>query len=224
MDNHFKKLVGKNLILMAKKSKDYSRDNIAATGTYGVAVRLLDKVVRLLSLTNSGNVPNFESIQDTFADVSNYGLIGQSLNEGSWEKSTRLVYLAGPIDDISIKESHNWREDIARRLAYRGISSFNPAKAYTLTLLNPPSDLIKNINRFAIEQCDVVVVYLYGEGKGYGTMREIEYAKNINKRVIVIGNLSEISSHLEMYDIEIVETVIEAIERVALVTIRDPLS
>lgn len=80
-----------NLALMVKKNTDYSGnrgDNITRTGLYGVSVRLLDKVERLLNLTDPANKkkPNFESIRDTFKDVSNYGLIGMLLESGEWQE------------------------------------------------------------------------------------------------------------------------------------------
>ena len=82
-------LVRENVELMKEKNSDYSGsrgDNITRTGLYGVAVRLADKVERLLNLTDpaNGKAPNFESIHDTFRDISNYGLIGQMLEAGQW--------------------------------------------------------------------------------------------------------------------------------------------
>lgn len=62
-------------LLMAKRA-DYGTANIAITGLYGVAVRLQDKVARLLNLLASGQEPNHESVEDTFRDIVGYGLIG----------------------------------------------------------------------------------------------------------------------------------------------------
>lgn len=62
--------------LLMDKRADYGTTNIAITGLYGVAVRLQDKVSRLLNLLASGQEPNNESIEDTFRDIAGYGLIG----------------------------------------------------------------------------------------------------------------------------------------------------
>lgn len=88
---YLKKIVAQNVALMEKKNSDYSRnsgDNIVRTGVYGVAVRLTDKIERLLSLTDPSNkdAPNFESITDTLRDISNYGLIGLMLEAGQWKE------------------------------------------------------------------------------------------------------------------------------------------
>src|SRR5690606_41516800 len=59
--------------LLMDKRADYGTTNIAITGLYGVAVRLQDKVSRLLNLLASGQEPNNESIEDTFRDIAGYG-------------------------------------------------------------------------------------------------------------------------------------------------------
>lgn len=64
------------LTLMSKR-KDYGTQNIAATGRYGISVRLLDKVSRLLNLTREGaEAPNHEALEDTYKDIIGYALIG----------------------------------------------------------------------------------------------------------------------------------------------------
>lgn len=71
-------------VLLSKRA-DYGTGNINATGQYGVAVRLLDKVHRLLNLLSEDTLPNHEAVEDTFADVANYGLIGLYMErKGQW--------------------------------------------------------------------------------------------------------------------------------------------
>lgn len=72
--------------LLAKRA-DYGTANINATGQYGVAVRLLDKISRLLNLTDPANQtdPNYEAVIDTWRDIAGYGVIGMALEkEGKW--------------------------------------------------------------------------------------------------------------------------------------------
>lgn len=75
--------------LLIKKHNDYGPKNIAdAPGgpLTGLAVRLHDKVARLANLTTNGKHPSNESLQDTFVDIVNYGLIGLLVLEGKWDK------------------------------------------------------------------------------------------------------------------------------------------
>lgn len=70
--------------MVLEKRQDYGSDNINMTGRYGVAVRLLDKVSRLLNLIRSGEA-NFEPEDDTWRDIAGYALIGLRMKEkGEW--------------------------------------------------------------------------------------------------------------------------------------------
>ena len=76
----------KNCVLAAQKQADYGSKNITMTGLYGVGVRMLDKVSRLLNLTKYkvDNAKVDESIEDTMGDLSNYGIIGQMVHDDVW--------------------------------------------------------------------------------------------------------------------------------------------
>jgi len=76
--------------ILIKKHEDYGPENISrAPGgpINGLAVRLHDKVARLANLLKTGNEANYESMRDTFIDISNYGLIGIMVLDGSWDNS-----------------------------------------------------------------------------------------------------------------------------------------
>jgi hypothetical protein len=77
--------------LALKKNHDYSGgkhiDNIPLTGTHGLAVRLLDKVCRLLSLHEVSAEVQDEKLRDTFMDIVNYGTFGVMLLDDTWGKS-----------------------------------------------------------------------------------------------------------------------------------------
>lgn len=79
------------------KNQDYSPMNILGTGELGVAVRLWDKVARLLNLLgfrisaefigfDASREPQHESIQDTYLDSANYSVIGSLVRRGVWGK------------------------------------------------------------------------------------------------------------------------------------------
>lgn len=72
--------------LLMKKRIAYSTMNINATGQYGVAVRMLDKVARLLNLLKNPDIDNLgESIEDTAIDLQNYARILQvMIKRGEW--------------------------------------------------------------------------------------------------------------------------------------------
>jgi hypothetical protein len=76
------------LDLGARKSHDYGAngDAIAMGGPRGVVIRMLDKQMRLLSLTSDGFEPmvSDESLKDTAMDQINYATYLVSLLEGTW--------------------------------------------------------------------------------------------------------------------------------------------
>lgn len=83
--------------LLKQKNSDYGSSNIAMTGEPGVAVRLSDKVCRLLNMFGFEfdvinarqkpiSDPNFESIEDTWRDIVGYAAIGMLLSEDAWRE------------------------------------------------------------------------------------------------------------------------------------------
>ena len=183
-------IVEEALRLLERKNKDYSNstgDNITETGLIGMATRLTDKVSRLRSLIDKpADQINFESIRDTLTDILNYSIIARMVEEGSWARSI-MVYLAGPVDDISADKSHGWRATVSTAFASHGINTFNPAAAFVTGSMDQyGKKQIADIDRAAIHNCDVVLANLSGDGRAFGTIREIEYARSLNKRVIVV--------------------------------------
>lgn len=201
------KFVEEAVALLIKKNQDYSSDNITMTGLKGVVVRLMDKIVRLNNLTSADGEPNFEGIRDTIMDIFNYAIIANSLQDGSWTRSTKFVYLAGSIDAVSVDTARNWRYAVSEQLSQYGISTFNPATAFT-SAHRTSAEKITTINRHVISISDIVLVkYSGGE---FGTIREIEYAKSIGKTVIVADVNKSIVS-FESHDLIIVGTMEEAV-------------
>lgn len=77
--------------LMARKQMDYGMGNIAMNGNkrlalLGVAIRLNDKIQRLLNILDNENSPNNESLEDTAQDITNYGAIFQAVLNDEWKK------------------------------------------------------------------------------------------------------------------------------------------
>ena len=74
--------------ILYKKHKDYGPMNIAgAPGgpMNGLRVRMYDKLARLNNLVDTGDTPNYESIEDTLIDLANYAIIGLLVQRGQWE-------------------------------------------------------------------------------------------------------------------------------------------
>ena len=75
--------------LFDTKQMDYGSTNIAACGELDIAVRLQDKVSRMQNLLlkelKGGGGVNHESLEDTYKDAANYGMIGLILKRGLWK-------------------------------------------------------------------------------------------------------------------------------------------
>jgi hypothetical protein len=74
--------------LMLKKHADYGPMNIAGApggAMNGLRVRMYDKLARLNNLVDTGDTPNYESIEDTLIDLANYAIIGLLVQRGQWE-------------------------------------------------------------------------------------------------------------------------------------------
>lgn len=128
-----------------------------------------------------------------------------------------LVYLAGPIDGVSRVQAEGWRE-LFKEEAPLDWSYFNPAAAFTLQ--SPTKDdnfKVSNINRQAIAGVDVVFANL-AHGLGLGTVREIEFARKLHKPVVVLVEHVGHPLGVEWWDLEVVDTLMDAIERIKVVT------
>jgi hypothetical protein len=82
-DGITKELLG----ILLKKHEDYGPMNIAgAPGgpMNGLRVRMYDKLARLNNLVDSGDTPNYESIEDTLIDLANYAIIGLLVQRNQW--------------------------------------------------------------------------------------------------------------------------------------------
>jgi hypothetical protein len=77
--------IGEMHKLLVGKQHDYGHGNILHFGTVGVAVRLCDKIARLLNLTKRGGEAKHEALTDTYMDILGYAVIAIMLEEGSFE-------------------------------------------------------------------------------------------------------------------------------------------
>jgi len=73
--------------LLLRKHKDYGPKNIAlAPGgpINGLRVRMWDKMARINNLVDSKHVSLNEPLEDSFADLANYAIIGLMVLRGQW--------------------------------------------------------------------------------------------------------------------------------------------
>ena len=79
--------------LLDSKQKDYGPKNISRFGVRGLSVRLYDKVERLANLLmDREEDPKNESLEDTFKDITNYGIIGLLLLKDQWPVEEQLEF------------------------------------------------------------------------------------------------------------------------------------
>ncbi len=79
--------------LFDRKQRDYGPQNIAAFGEVGVLVRANDKIARLINLiwtrgldaTGTKITPANESLEDSWRDLSVYGVIARLCRKELWE-------------------------------------------------------------------------------------------------------------------------------------------
>lgn len=83
-DQEVHKLAKEVADLVIKKQRDYGPKNIlnsVVEPEIGIAVRLTDKLARLVNLKTKGRTPNNESLRDTWMDIIGYGLVGLMVND-----------------------------------------------------------------------------------------------------------------------------------------------
>ena len=95
--NEFKKLQKEQYELFCEKQMDYGPSNISV-GTdlsreedvklslTGLWFRMNDKIQRIKNLLMSGREINNEPLEDSYLDVSNYGIMATIVKKGKWGK------------------------------------------------------------------------------------------------------------------------------------------
>lgn len=81
------KITNELLNILFRKHEDYGPMNIAGApggAMNGLRVRMYDKLARLNNLVDSGDTPNYESIEDTLIDLANYAIIGLLVQRNQW--------------------------------------------------------------------------------------------------------------------------------------------
>lgn len=117
-----------------------------------------------------------------------------------------LVYLAGPIDGVDLEVAKGWRENVAL-MSPASVLFYTPVDAY-LNANKTNFPVVDAINREVIRKSHAMIANLSGEGAGFGTIREIEWAVRNQTSVWVVGEVVSWMSH----DIKVVATLDEALD------------
>mgnify|MGYP001030191061 CR=1 FL=1 len=181
IDKHkLESIIRENVDLLIKKNEDYSSMNITVEGIQGVCTRLVDKIARLRNLLgkDKGDI-NYESISDTLADITNYGLIGQLLDSGGWGQDIESILILHPhLNDKLINELNNCDIPI---VLMDNVYDTNYKHKF---------DIIRKM----VDVTDALMIFI---NSNYNPIifRMIEYARINNKIVIIIDNKDVITSN-----------------------------
>lgn len=71
--------------VMVAKQRDYGPGNILEFGELGILIRANDKYKRLKNLLHDNpNEPSNETLEDSWVDAANYGIIALMVRRGIW--------------------------------------------------------------------------------------------------------------------------------------------
>lgn len=93
-ENNATELFDQTKALFIKKLHQYGTADLYNVNQ--ITARMKEKIARIEYLIKSGNDHGDESINDTFADLSGYSIIGELINSGGWINNTK------PADDAKI--------------------------------------------------------------------------------------------------------------------------
>ena len=71
--------------LLREKNKMYGDENVVKMGKGGVLFRIEEKVERLKHLIKTNQNPEKETMEDTWKDIANFGIIGLMLERNKWK-------------------------------------------------------------------------------------------------------------------------------------------
>ena len=103
----------------------------------------------------------------------------------------RLVYLAGPIDQVKEEDpcKYGWREDMSQKFLDIGVCSYSPCHGLKWDKSMVGAEKVMVINWAALDQCDLLLAWLPDTPISVGTIREIQRAKDRDMKVLVITDI-----------------------------------
>lgn len=99
------------------------------------------------------------------------------------------VYLAGPMELVSLEDMTGWRRELTHLLAVKDIEVYDPCVRIPIHLTNPTMNHHRKVfhaDLMDIDNCDVVFANVQRDaGRGTGTSMEIMYSWMKHKPVIL---------------------------------------
>jgi hypothetical protein len=82
----FREIQAENAAVCEKKNKAYGDKNITRFGALGLVVRMTDKMERLINVVmNDPSLAGDELAKETAADMANYAVMLQMVEDGTFE-------------------------------------------------------------------------------------------------------------------------------------------
>lgn len=188
----------RNLDLMERKNADYASMNILVEGSRGVVTRLTDKVARLRNLLDKpdGEV-NFESVLDTFGDISNYGVIGQLLESGGWGHDFSHTLILG--DPRSLARDKVIQMEAAFEKA--GLAFCWLSSVWTYSSATPKPERLGDTFGALLDLSDLVLVLPFTNlASAVRDTRMVERARARGKTVVIVQDPSTGTCQWEFRD------------------------
>lgn len=88
-ERNIREIMDELATLAVQKQVDYGPKNISNSPygpVQGLVVRIYDKIARIVNLTKNDIDPQNESLEDSFKDLANYGVIGLMVLRGKWDR------------------------------------------------------------------------------------------------------------------------------------------
>lgn len=88
-ERNIREIMDELATLAVQKQIDYGPKNISNSPygpLQGLVVRIYDKIARIVNLTKNDIDPQNESLEDSFKDLANYGVIGLMVLRGKWDR------------------------------------------------------------------------------------------------------------------------------------------
>jgi nucleoside 2-deoxyribosyltransferase len=127
------------------------------------------------------------------------------------------VYLGGPIGKMTIEEANGWRKSAEKFLNNIGIVARNPLRGKTEKDRNSYtiSEIVMR-DKIDIQKSDIVLVYWPERVISNGTAMEIEYAYDLGKIILFVGDWGKDDIWLNYHVTKFIPTLPEALEYISL--------
>lgn len=108
------------------------------------------------------------------------------------------IYLAGPIDMVTVEHARGWRESLAKK--FPQVLFYLPTHAYANTSVEQAMR-VERYNRAAVLASDGILVNLLAERPSVGTVRELEFAVASGIPAVVVASRVLADKSIALHDV-----------------------